>query len=182
MRRLLREESGFTLVELIIAGALTIILMGGLADLFASGIRASADASSRLTSQNSVRLAFDRLEYEGHCADTATLLNKTGSDGTGVYLDLPSQCSHANGTYSWCVSGGVLSRYTTNNCSGTGQVFIRNVTSATPFCLATTTGQYPLLEAALTVDTVSATADKFSATDTIDMHNAALATSTSSCP
>lgn len=177
MRRLLRDESGFTLVELIIASALTVLIMAGLSNLFVSGLRATADASSRLTSQSSVRLAFDRLEFEAHCADSATLL----SSGAGVYLDIPSWCAHAAGTFSWCVSGGVLTRYTNSNCSGTGQIFVENVTSAKPFCIATTTGQYPMLDVALSVDAVSATADAFSATDTIDMHNAAAATSTSTC-
>lgn len=176
MPRSLREESGFTLVELIIATALTVVVMAALSDLFASGIRAGSTASWQLTSQSSVRLAFDRLEYETRCASTAT---RTGS-GADVTLVLPSSCSHSTGTYTWCVSNGSLIRYAGSSCSGSGQTFITDVTSATPFSCIAPVNQYPRLQVALTVNGTSTSADGFSATDQIDMHNAALTTSTTS--
>jgi prepilin-type N-terminal cleavage/methylation domain-containing protein len=175
MRLLLRDESGFTLVELLVATVITTLLVAGLANMFVSGMRASLDANSRLTSQSSVRLAFDRLEYEARCASTATL----GASGADVTLVLPSGCAHGNGTYTWCVSGGVLTRYTNSACSGTSQIFASSVTSATPFSCLSTVNQYPRLQVSLAVNPVSRSSDAFSATDTMDMHNAALTTSSS---
>lgn len=176
MRRSLRDESGFTVVELIIATALTVVLVAALSNLFASGMRAGSSASWQLSSQSSVRLAFDRLEYETRCASTAT---RAGS-GADVTLVLPSSCAHATGTYTWCVSSGSLIRYIGSSCSGTSQIFVTAVTSATPFTCIAPVNQYPRLQVALTVDGTSTTANGFSATDQIDMHNAALTTSTTS--
>lgn len=175
MRLLLREESGFTLVELIIATAVTTVLMAAIVNLFVSGMRASADASSRLTSQSGVRLALDRLEFEARCASTATL----AGGGADVTLVLPSACSHANGTYTWCVSGGSLIRYTSSSCTGTKQIFVTSVTTPKPFSCLSTVNQYPRLQVAITVNPVSQSVDSFAATDTMDMHNAALTTSSS---
>jgi Tfp pilus assembly protein PilW len=175
MRRLLREESGFSLVEMVIASFITLILLAGLSDLFVSGLRATSNANYRLTSQSGVRLAFDRLEYEARCASTATLL----SSGAGVTLVLPSSCAHSTGTYTWCVSGGALTRSSGSSCLATGQIFVKSVTSATPFSCITPVSQYPRLQVALTVNATSTGGDSFSATDQIDMRNAALTTSTS---
>jgi Tfp pilus assembly protein PilW len=168
MRPLLREESGFTLVELIVVTVLTVVVVGGLSNLFVSGLRAGNDANARLTSQSSVRLAFDRLEYETRCASTATLL----SSGGGVTLVLPSSCAHATGTFTWCVTSGALIRYAGSSCSGTSQTFVTSVTTPTPFSCVTATGQYPRLQVALTVNPTSRSYDRYSATDLIDMRNA----------
>jgi Flp pilus assembly pilin Flp len=175
MRLLLRDETGFTMVEMVIATFITVVLVAGLSNLFASGMRASADASSRLTSQSSVRLAFDRLEFEARCATTATL----AGSGADVTLVLPSACAHANGTYTWCVANGTLTRYVGSSCTGTSQIFVSNVTSPRPFSCLSTVNQYPRLQVALAVNPVSQAADSFAATDTMDMHNAALTTSSS---
>lgn len=176
MRPSLRQESGFTLVELIIVTALTMVLVAGLSNLFSSGLRASFDANARLTSQSSVRLAFDRLEYETRCASTAT----RAAGGADVTLVLPSACSHATGTYTWCVASGSLTRYVGSSCSGTSQTFVTSVTSATPFTCIAPVNQYPRLQVALSVNSTNSSSDSFSATDQIDMHNAPLTTSSSS--
>lgn len=178
MRSLLREESGFTLVELIVATVLTVIVMAALSNLFVSGLRAGSNAGWQLSSQSSVRLAFDRLEYEARCASTAT----RAAGGADVTLVLPAApaCAHAQGTYTWCVSGGALTRYVGSSCSGTSQTFVTNVTSATPFTCVAPVNQYPRLQVALSVNGSNASGNGFSATDQIDMHNAALTTSTSS--
>lgn len=178
MRPLLREESGFTLVELIIATALTIVLVGALSNLFVSGLHAGSTASWQLTSQSGVRLAFDRLEYEARCAQTATRA-ASGADVT-LYLPPSPACAHASGTYTWCVSGGSLIRYTGSSCSGTSQTFVKNVTTPTPFTCVAPVNQYPRLQVALTVNGTSSSVNGFSATDQIDMRNAALTTSSSS--
>lgn len=174
MRPRLREESGFTLVELIVASVLTIIVMAAVSNLFVSGLRAGSNTSARLTSQSSVRLALDRLEFETRCASSAAL----GASGADVTLTLPSQCSHAAGTYTWCVASGALTRYAGSACTGSGETFVSDVTSATPFSCVAPVSQYPRLQVALSIDPNSQASDAYSSTDLIDMRNAALTTST----
>src|SRR4051812_24528650 len=117
-RARLQAESGFSLVELIITMVVMGIVLGGLANIFISGGRASADATARMQSQQSVRIAFDKLEYDTRCASVATIV----STGAGVALTLPTQCDHASGSVVWCVSGGSLLRYSSGTtCSGSAQ-------------------------------------------------------------
>lgn len=176
MHRLARDESGFTLIELVVVMTLLGLVMAGLSSLFLQGLHTSSTTNDILASQTQVHLALDRLEYETRCASQATRV----SSGAGVTLTLPSQCMNATGTITWCVTGGSLVRYSgSSSCSGTGQTMATNISSATPFSCISTVGDYPELQIALTAQTQS-TNDTVSATDQIAMRNASLVTSTSS--
>jgi prepilin-type N-terminal cleavage/methylation domain-containing protein len=167
----LHSQSGFSLVELVVTMAVMGIIIGSLASLFVSGERANSDATARMTSQQNVRAAFDRLEYDARCASTAALQ----SSGAGVYLSIPSRCDHASGTVTWCVSSGSLIRNTGTTCSATTHrlTYIGSVTSSTPFsCYSPVSGATPQLKVALTVNTTTRTSDNTTATDYITMHNA----------
>lgn len=159
-----------TLVELMVVSIVLVILMAGLSNTFVSGLRASADANTRLAGQESVRTAFDRLEYEVRCTSTATLVG----GGAGVALSIPSQCPHATGDVAWCVSGTVLERRAggTDCSTGTVQPFVSDVTSATPFACLTAPGDLPRLQITLTVNTSTAPAEATTAVDTITFRNA----------
>jgi type II secretory pathway pseudopilin PulG len=161
------------MVELLIVMSLMGIIMLAVVNIFLSGTRAGADANARLDAQQNVRVALDRLEYEGRCATNAALV----SGGAGVTLTLPSQCSNASGTVTWCVSGGVLERFPSATCtgtlSGTGLIYVRNVTSATPFSLVTASGDLPQIAVTITSDETSSAADAATLTDTITLRNAA---------
>jgi prepilin-type N-terminal cleavage/methylation domain-containing protein len=170
-RARLQGESGFSLIELIVTMVVMGIVLGGLANIFVSGERASADATARMTSQQGVRVAFDRLEYDARCASTAALL----SSGAGVYLTLPSQCAHATGTVTWCVNSGSLQRSTGTTCAATTNRFteVGSVTSATPFsCYSPVSGSTPQLKVILVVNSTTRNADKTTSTDYITMRNA----------
>jgi len=175
LRARLGEDAGYTLVELLVAVVLLVILMAGLSDMFISAERANRDATARLTSQQNVRLAFDRLEYDARCAKTASIQ----SGGVGVHLAFPTQtvpCAHATGDVTWCVSSGSLVCIVGTSCAATGNTYISNVTSATPFACYTIPGitsPLPQLKVALMVNTTTTdTGDQTSATDYITMHNA----------
>jgi Tfp pilus assembly protein PilW len=171
-RRHLRGEAGYTLVELIAAFTILSIILGGLASMFVSAQRANTDADARMQSQQSVRLAFDRLEYDARCAQSATLK----SSGQGVYLVIPSQCAHSTGNVTWCVNSGSLVRIVGSSCSTAGMTFVTSVTSATPFSCYTPAGvtsPLPQLKITLTVNTTTRSSNQTSATDYITMHNAA---------
>lgn len=172
MRSRLADERGVTLIELMITMALLSILLAGLADIVVSGLRASSDTTARTAAQGSIQTAVNRLEYELRCASGATVPN-TGQANSNVTLTLPTQCVHASGQYTWCVSGGSLVRYTGANCTtGTPEKFVGNVTTPTPFTLLSVTGQLLQLQIALTVNLNGSSSDSASVTDTITLRNA----------
>ncbi len=169
--RVLREESGFTLPELLIVMTITTILLGGLTTIFGVGLNTGSKTSGIAASQTGVTVALDRLDYEVRCSSLATLV----SSGAGVTLTLPNRCSHATGTVTWCASSGSLIRYSGGACSGSGQTLITGVTSSAPFSCVAPVGNYPALNVALTVTTA---AQPVSQTDLITLMNAPLTTST----
>lgn len=177
----LRSESGFSLVELVVTCAVMGIVLTGVVNILVSGEKASGATAARVTAQQSVRSTFDRFEYDARCADTATLLNKTGSNGAGVYLHLPTQCAHATGTVTWCVTSGSLVRNTGTTCAATTHLntFVRSVSSATPFsCYVPSGATLPQVKVVLGVNTTTASSTSKTATDYITMFNA---TATTAC-
>jgi hypothetical protein len=160
------------MVELVIVTFVTVLLMVGLSNMFVSGLHASTTASTRLSGQSNMNVALSRIEYEARCASSAALV----SSGAGVTLTLPSNCPHATGTFTWCVTSGSLIRYTSSSCSGTSQTIATDVTSAHPFSCLTTTGNYPRLQVALVVNSSSTSGNNVSATEQIAMRNAAAST------
>jgi prepilin-type N-terminal cleavage/methylation domain-containing protein len=171
LRARLQPQSGFTLVEMLVTMVVMGFVMGGLANIFISGSRASSDGQARLTSQQNVTVALSRLEYDARCASAASLLNKSGSNGGGVHLIIPSQCTHSTGDVSWCVVSGNLVRYAATTCTGTGVTLASSVTSATPFsCYSPVSWSLPQLNVALSVNS-GGTSDATSTTDYITLHN-----------
>ena len=169
MKRLVSDERGVTLIEMLVAMVLAGIVMTGVVNIFISGTRVGADANTRLDAQQGVRMALDRLEYEGRCATTATLV----SSGAGVAFSLPAWCSHANGQVTWCVTDGTLTRYIANGCTGDGEVFVRGVASDTPFSLpATASGDLPQLLVDISVNPTGQASTSATLTDAITLRNA----------
>jgi prepilin-type N-terminal cleavage/methylation domain-containing protein len=171
--RSLRDESGFTLPELLVYMVLLSILLAALAMIFSLGLTSSKTASAQEAGQSGVVIALDRLDYDVRCASSATLL----SGGTGATLTFPSQCPHTTGTVTWCVTGGSLVSFSGAACSGTGQTLLTNVTTTTPFSCAAPVGSYPALKVALTVNTGTSTTTAYSGSDFITLENAVLTTS-----
>jgi len=172
MRARLAGDGGFTLVEMLVAMAMTVIIMVGIVNLLVSGTRAGANANARLDAQQNTRIALDRLEFDVRCASGAALL----SSGAGVHLTLPTQCTHATGNLTWCVISGVLWRSSGSVCAASGQSYISHVTSATPFSLpAAASGDLPQLAVSMTVDDTSQTDDGVTLTDAITLRNATAA-------
>jgi prepilin-type N-terminal cleavage/methylation domain-containing protein len=171
IRRLGREQGGFTLIELVVTMIILAFVMAGLVNVLASGSRAESDATARMSAQQSVRDSIDRLDYEVRCASAASLV----SGGAGVALTLPANCSHATGAVSWCSSDGSLKRFTGSGCPASGgQILVTNVTSTTPFTMITGTagsGQLPQLGVNLAVNTTGRSSDTFTLTDTIALRN-----------
>jgi len=100
-----------------------------------------------------------------------------------VALVMQAQCSHATGNVSWCVTSGVLTRYTASTCTGTGMAYVKAVTSATPFSVRWATGAtrfLPRLQMNLSVNDAGPSSDAFSLNDTIALRNGGMLLSSTS--
>ena len=90
--RTLAHEQGFTLVELLISMVILMIVLGAIAQAFASASKAEVDQANRASDQQNARQALERLRLDIHCALSAqpasAILNGSGST-TGYLLTLP---------------------------------------------------------------------------------------------
>ena len=95
---LLRDRSGFTLVELLAVLAIFLVIVTALTTLFVSGSKAELDANHRFQAQQNARVALDQLRRELHCSSGVT--NTDGSALTAtpvsaIRVALPSHCPTA---------------------------------------------------------------------------------------
>ena len=80
MRRLLKmrlasEESGLTLIELLVASAMSVVLLGAVGSMVISAMRAQPEVSKRSQNVSSARYVLERLTREirnGVAVDSAT--------------------------------------------------------------------------------------------------------------
>jgi Tfp pilus assembly protein PilW len=106
--RLLRDERGYSVFELLVVMGIMGIVLSGLTTIFVSGSKAELDLNRRFQAQSAARLALDKMRKEIHCASGAT------STGSTVTLTMPSGCKTAsNTTVTWCTSqvGTSTTRY-----------------------------------------------------------------------
>lgn len=68
----LREEGGYTLIEMIGVLAILSTVLGALTALFVSASRAELDMNERFRAQQDARLALSTLRRDVHCARSAT--------------------------------------------------------------------------------------------------------------
>ncbi len=152
--KLLREERGHTLVELITSMAILMTVMGSLTGLLVAGTNAEVDMNKRFQAQTQARLGFDRLRREIHCSSAAT------PAGPSSYVTLSTAgCPSAGGaSVTWCTvantSGSYdLWRYAGSACSGTGRKIADYLTTQNAFTyLSTTSGSLKKLSVVLAVN------------------------------
>jgi prepilin-type N-terminal cleavage/methylation domain-containing protein len=159
---LIRDERGYTLVELITVMAILSIVLGGLTTVFASATNAEADMQNRYRAQQTARLALDKLRREVHCSSSATPVATTTS---AITLTLPSYCRTYSGSTSvtWCTRSVSTNRYALYRvngatCSG-GVKWADNLTPTSSvtvcdgsLCAFNFTAQSPVMLARLHVD------------------------------
>jgi type II secretory pathway pseudopilin PulG len=95
MRRLarrLRNQGGYSLVELIVVMVILMTILTALTTLFVSGAKAELDANRRFQAQQEARLAADKLRREVHCAGNVTVTSPSS-----ITVSLPSHCPTAVG-------------------------------------------------------------------------------------
>jgi len=96
----LRDQGGYTLVELVAVLAIFLTIVTALTTLFVTGSRAELDANNRFQAQQSARLALDRLRRELHCSTGITKTDGTALGATpvaAIRVTLPSHCPTAGG-------------------------------------------------------------------------------------
>jgi prepilin-type N-terminal cleavage/methylation domain-containing protein len=175
LRRLVRDERGFTLVELMVTMIILGVVIGGLTTTFASATTAHMELSRRFEAQSGGRLALTTLRREAHCASAVTL-----TSSTLVTLTLPSGCPTGSTAATWCVrsgsTGNELYRIASSTTTCTGGVrwaeYV-DTTSVTVFSLPTvTTGQLDRLRVVLPIDLTPGTAiGRYALEDDIALRN-----------
>ena len=138
LERLRREESGFTLIELITVLGMLVIVMTALSYALIAASKAEEDMNRRFASQINARIALDQLRREIHCASAVT---PTGASAT-ITIVLGSRCPSAAGgtTVSWCTTGTgtrySLHRLVGVTCDATGKKAVDYLTTGTVFSFA----------------------------------------------
>lgn len=111
---LLREEGGYSLIELLTTMAILSVILGGVVTLFVAGSNADADMNRRYRAQYNARLALDRLRRDAHGA--CGLATGYTSSSVTLYQYSGGACSSA--TFTWCTIGSGT-RYALYRNSGT---------------------------------------------------------------
>jgi prepilin-type N-terminal cleavage/methylation domain-containing protein len=185
----LREEDGFSLLEMITVMAITSVVLTGLVSLFVQGSTAQLDMNRRFEAQQTARLALDRLRREIHCAKSASTVGGTG-ERASVTLRLAGHCKAAVGgvdtDVTWCTSSAGSSRWALYRkvgatCGTTGVKWADYLTASTIFDYQTQTAeQLARLRVRLPVDVdVSDATPAYTLCDVMVLRNSSRVVATS---
>ena len=173
--RLRREESGFTLVELVTVLGMFLITVTALSYALISANKIEDDMNRRFASQINARIALDKLRREIHCASAVTPAGSSAS----ITITLGSRCptAAAGTTVSWCTVGTgtrySLYRRVGGSCDNTGLKAVDYLTTATVFSYAAqSTSSLAVLSVTLPVNTNPASGrPDYNLTDDIVLRN-----------
>ncbi len=129
----MRDERGYTLVEMLTVLVVFGTVMSALLTLLVQGTNAELGMNNRFRAQQDARLALDKIRREAHCATAVTV-----SSASSVTLSLPSYCPTGNGSVTWCAVSLGTSRYGLYRkagaaCDSTGVRWADHLTSANVF-------------------------------------------------
>ncbi len=105
--RRLRNEGGYSLIEMLMVMVIMGIVMSSLTTVFVSASNSELDMNNRFQAQLTSRLALDKLRREVHCASVVTPTGVASS----VTLTLPSYCKTGSGSITWCTRNVATNRY-----------------------------------------------------------------------
>lgn len=158
VERLRRDESGFTLVELLTVMVMFLITVTCLSYALIAATKAEEDMSRRYASQINARIALDQLRREIHCASAVT---PTGTSAS-ITITLGSRCPSAGAgtTVSWCTSGSgtryALYRQVGATCTTSGKKTADHLTIGAVFSYALqSSNSLGILSVTLPIDTKS---------------------------
>src|SRR4051812_48506412 len=98
VRRILRADAGYSLVEMLIVLSIMTTVMAGLTTLVVQGSNAELDMNNRFQAQLNARLALDKVRREIHCGSVATPAGQSSL----IVVTLPSYCKTGSGSITWC--------------------------------------------------------------------------------
>ena len=169
----MRDERGYTLIEMLTVLVIFSTVMSALLVLLVQGTNAELDMNNRFQAQQDARLALDKIRREAHCATAVSV-----SSASSVTLSLPSYCPTGNGSVTWCTASLGASRYGLFRkvgaaCDATGVRWADHLTTANVFSYA---AQSPTTLAKLSVDfpvnvKPSRTVDTYELKDDIVLRN-----------
>ena len=137
LERLRREESGFTLIEVITVLGMLVIVMTCLSYAMIAAHKAEEDMNRRFGSQINARIALDQLRREVHCATAVTPV-PIGTT-SNITIVLGTRCPTAPGglIVTWCTVGSgtryALYRKTGVTCNATGRKVVDYLTTGAVF-------------------------------------------------
>jgi prepilin-type N-terminal cleavage/methylation domain-containing protein len=96
VRRVLRGDGGYSLVELLTVMAVLSVVLGGLTTLFVRGSNGELDMNHRFQAQEEARTSLDKIRRDAHCANNAY-------PATATSITLNDSCV-STGYVSWCTA------------------------------------------------------------------------------
>ena len=155
--RLRRDESGFTLIELVTVLGMMLITMTALSYAMIAAHKTEEDMNRRFASQINARIALDQLRREIHCASAVTPVGSSAS----ITITLGSRCPTAGAgtSVSWCTTGSgtryALYRKLGATCNSSGsKKSVDYLTAGTVFSYAAqSTSSLAVLSVTLPVNT-----------------------------
>ena len=132
----MRDERGYTLIEMLTVLVIFGTVMSALMVLLVQGTGAEVDMNNRFQAQQNGRLALDKIRREAYCATAVTV-----SSASSVTLNLPCYCPTGNGSVTWCTVSLGTSRYglyrkAGATCDSTGVRWADYLTTANVFSYA----------------------------------------------
>ncbi len=107
LRRLIRSESGFSLVELIVTMAIMLTVIAAITDTLTSGARSEANVAQRIQAQSDARQALALMREDVNCAYKVQAVGpRDPSSDSGFYLYLSEQYNTCQAVDSSSTSGG----------------------------------------------------------------------------
>jgi prepilin-type N-terminal cleavage/methylation domain-containing protein len=190
----MRDQRGFTLIEMLVAMVILSIVLGGLTTIFVRGSAAELDLNRKFNAQEQARLGLTRFRVDAHCASAAQA--QTINTYPGVKL-LVSSCYASATTVSWCAVqvSTTPPRYqlwrstgTTNICAAadTTRVMVADyLTTSTGVFTTSTIPQYGLQTVAIdfkvSANAAATTKDVYELTDSIVARNSTRCVTAGGC-
>jgi type II secretory pathway pseudopilin PulG len=156
---LLRQEGGYTVMELLTVMGILGIVMGSLTTLMVSATSANQRMNLEFQAQTEARLAIDRIRREGHGACRADPVGPTTSITLSYVANGVCPALGASGAkqITWCTVANGANRYglyrkVGTTCDATGVRVADYLTVGTAFDYQTTIDQRPTIGVLLAIN------------------------------